>query len=204
MEHLVSQILALLTFFLFPVLQFFLLKKASQDIALPQLWYLPQYGYRLVIRNAHSNKNLYDVKYKAYLKIRVKPEVNYDHGVVPPVPSVCATIYDELESSEMTLLLAREDKAMLCFKLLGESKSNLEFCKTDYFGNVEKKIKIEPNVEIHVEYTAIIDNPFNFDTRILKRVILDFDQFMNCHELINDCIPEEQMVENLRVITVGK
>lgn len=204
MDTVLSQFLALFTFFLFPIIQFLLLKHVSKDIGRPELWYLPQYGFRLVIRNADSSKNLYDVKYKVYSKVDVEYEVNLDYGVVEDKPSVGATIYENIEQNEMPFLLAREDKAMLCFKLEGESKSNLYFCKTDYFGAIESKKKVEPNFKVVAEYTAMIDNPFNFDVRVLKRVELDFDQFVESYIKINNGLAPEQCIDLKNVISGGK
>lgn len=66
MDIFTGQLLALLTFFIFPILQFLILKYHSRHEGLPELWYLPDYGFRLVIRNMGRPRNLYDINYHAY------------------------------------------------------------------------------------------------------------------------------------------
>ena len=52
-----GQFLALFTFFAFPAIQYIILKRFSKEHGKPELWYLPTFGFRLVIRNIPNKKN---------------------------------------------------------------------------------------------------------------------------------------------------
>ena len=73
LEQSVSQFLALITFFAFPAIQYLLLKWAARREGLPRLGYLPEYGFRLVIRNIPRRRFLKDIKYKVFLRSLVPP-----------------------------------------------------------------------------------------------------------------------------------
>jgi hypothetical protein len=51
LKELISQLLALAAFFAFPAIQYLLLKRFARNEGQPELWYLPKYGFRVVIRN---------------------------------------------------------------------------------------------------------------------------------------------------------
>jgi len=73
-EIILSQLIALLTFFAFPIFQYFILKKLTKKECNPELWYLPDFGFRLVIRNLPGKRFLTDIKYKSFLREVVKAE----------------------------------------------------------------------------------------------------------------------------------
>src|SRR6266852_1332770 len=62
------QLLALVTFFAFPAFQYLLLKRYSKHEGRPELWYLPAYGFRLVVRNIPGKKTLSEIKYRALIR----------------------------------------------------------------------------------------------------------------------------------------
>lgn len=203
MEIFLNQFLALVCFFLFPIIQFFLLKKLSKKEGLPELWYLPDYSYRLVIRNMDGKTNLFDIKYKVYALTEFKKDVNLDHGVVAAQGSTGASIYRDLEQNDMPILMDGRDKAMICFKITGSMKTGLSFCKCDYLGNILDTIPLDPNTSIIAEYTAMIDNKFNFNVRVLKRVQLTFDDLVN-YFLEIDEKPEEKQLQLNHVQSGGE
>lgn len=194
MDILIGQLLALLTFFLFPVIQFLILKYHSRHEGLPELWYLPDYGFRLVIRNMGRPRNLYDVKYHAY--IREKTEKSSGS-------SVGASIYSTLERDESPVLLNGYDKVMVCFNLIGRSKEELEFAHTDSHGIVLTQSPVQENKSVIVEYSAMIDNGFNFDIRVLKRIEINFSEMINLYIATNSGFPEEQRFELQNVESAG-
>jgi hypothetical protein len=67
LKQLISQ-LALAAFFAFPAIQYLLLKRFARNEGQPELWYLPKYSFRLVIRNIPGKRALSDLKYCARLR----------------------------------------------------------------------------------------------------------------------------------------
>jgi len=78
LEQLLSQIVALAAFFAFPVIQYILLKIVSKREGNPEHWYLPEYGFRLVIRNKPRKKILKDIKYSIMLIRNTPPSEGCD------------------------------------------------------------------------------------------------------------------------------
>ena len=58
LEEAVGQLLALLAFIAFPATQYLGLKWLIRKEGQPELWYLPDYGFRLVVRNLPRKKCL--------------------------------------------------------------------------------------------------------------------------------------------------
>ena len=68
LETIAGQFLALVGFFAFPIVQYLLLKRFSKREGNPELWYLPRYGFRLVIRNLPRRRTLSEIKYRALIR----------------------------------------------------------------------------------------------------------------------------------------
>ncbi len=64
----IGQLIALLAFFAFPASQYVLLKALSRKEGQPELWYLPDCGFRLVIRNLPRKRVLTDIRYRAFIR----------------------------------------------------------------------------------------------------------------------------------------
>ena len=64
-NEILTQLLALVTFFAFPATQYLLLKRYSRREGRPDLWYLPAYGFRLVVRKIPGKKTLSNIRYRA-------------------------------------------------------------------------------------------------------------------------------------------
>lgn len=71
MEFILGQVVALVTFFGFPALQYLLLKKFPRREERPELWFLPRWGCRLVVHNITGKKKLSDIRYRALLRRRI-------------------------------------------------------------------------------------------------------------------------------------
>ena len=125
LEQLVSQILALVTFFAFPAIQYVLLKRIARKEGQPKLGYLPEYGFRLVIQNIPRKRFLRDIKYKVYIRKRIPPSQG---------PSVY-TFYDiDVLSREEFFIFPKTDQTMLSFQLQGAEEDNIVFAVTDKLG----------------------------------------------------------------------
>lgn len=62
LEFFAGQLAALVTFFAFPVVQFLMLRRFAHKEGQPELWYLPSYSLRLVIRNIPRNGTLSEIR----------------------------------------------------------------------------------------------------------------------------------------------
>ena len=164
LEQSVSQFLALVTFFAFPAIQYILLKWAARQEGLPRLGYLPEYGFRLVIRNIPRKRFLKDIKYKVFLR-----------NILPPSRgSKAYTFYDiDILSREEFFTFPNSDQTMLSFQLHGIDEQNIDFIVTDKLGNgIQNRIPLKNFEKLICDYSATIDNFFNFDVKVEKRVVI--------------------------------
>jgi hypothetical protein len=63
-----GQLLALAAFFAFPIFQYVFLWITSKNEGKPELWYLPDHGFRLVMRNIPRRRTFYNVRYKTLVR----------------------------------------------------------------------------------------------------------------------------------------
>jgi len=161
-EVLLSQFLALVAFFAFPAIEYVWLKTSVRKEGQPALWYLPDYGFRLVIRNLPRKKTLTDVRYQAYLR-----------RVVPPSPGASVATYDDRMLVEIGdfFLLPGTDQVLISFKLeKGEDSEKLCFVHTSKLGDEKERIPVDDIAYLIADYTARIENLFGFDVRVAKQV----------------------------------
>lgn len=164
METFIAQIIALVTFFAFPAIQYYLLKRFSKKEGRPELWYLPSYGFRLVIRNIPNKRTLSDIKCRTF----IRKVISANSG------SSVSTLVDEtLVEREDFFLFPGYDQILLCFEIKGENKDDLSFVHTDKLGKPVKEIPLQEVDVLISDYTANVENYFNFDIKLGKRVIID-------------------------------
>jgi hypothetical protein len=193
MEVFLGQIIALATFFAFPVIQYIILKKYSAREGRPQLWYLPAYGFRLVIRNLPGNKTLSDIKYR----VRVREVVPACDG--SSVATLCDT--DLIEVSD-TFLFPGTDQILVSFQLKKSDNGKLLVIHTDKLGEKVEKRVFEDDTKLVVDYEANLENWFNFDVRIAKRVEVDGKSLRDIMDAIDKNDVERQF-DIPRVRNVG-
>src|ERR1022692_161893 len=103
-----GQLLALAAFFAFPAIQYVLLKIASRRKGRPELWYLPAFGFRLVIRNLPYRRTLTDIRYRTFVRKTVPSSAG----------SSVRTLNDQqLLSREDMVLFPGTDQVLLSFRL---------------------------------------------------------------------------------------
>ena len=160
-RELLTQLLALIAFFAFPVIQYTLLKMYSRREGRPEIWYIPSYQhFRLVIRNIPGNKTLSDIKYRAIIRDVVLPN---DECSVTTWPD--RTIVER----EDFFLFPESDQLLLCFRLEhGDTALNL--VHTDKLGKTISRLIFPQTSLLLVDYSANLENLFNFDVRLAKRV----------------------------------
>lgn len=156
-----SQLLALLAFFAFPVFQYVLLKVLTRREGRPELWYLPDYGFRLVLRNIPRKRVLTDIRYRSFAR-RV---IGKSSG------SSVATLADRpLDSGEEMVLFPGVDLVLLSFKLDKCAGGTVNLVHTDKLGAVNSTIKITSSDKLVCDYLATVQNFFNFNVNMGKRV----------------------------------
>jgi hypothetical protein len=163
LESLLGQLIALAAFFIFPTIQYIMLKIISRKEGTPELWYLPSYGFRLVIRNKPMRKILKGIRYS----IRVLESV--------PSPDGCVTKTTRSALSyegEKLLLFPDADLILMSFQLQSDHEET-RFIYTDAFGEQKKNINIAEFKLIRCDYLATIHNYFNFHIQIGKRIIIN-------------------------------
>ncbi len=172
-----EQLLALLTFFAFPIIQYGIVKRSSKHDGKPELWYLPLYGFRLVIRNLPRKKKLFDIKYRTFIR-KIIPS-NKD-------ASVATYIDKELVYREDFFLYPGTDQILLSFKLIRDFDDKFIFVFTDKLGN---EISREPLLDFNKlisDYTAVIDNFFHFDAKIARRIEIMKDELISFYNQVEN------------------
>lgn len=164
LEYALGQFLALGAFFAFPIIQYASLKWFSKKEGQPQLWYLPKYGFRLVIRNKPRKKTLEDIRYR----VRVKK-------VTPPSEgcSISSIVYEELLASNNFFLFPQTDQILLSFDLRGENDGEVRFVQTHKLGKELRDINLKDFHCLICDYTANIKNFLNFNVKVGKRVEIE-------------------------------
>lgn len=161
-EFAIGQVVALITFFAFPAFQYLFLKRFARNEGRPELWFLPRWGFRLVIHNISGKKTLSDIRYRALLR-RTIPAGN---------GSSVATFEDQtLLEREDFFLIPGTDQVLLSFKIQPSSEGPV-LVHTDKLGNEKTRFLITREHRLVVDYTANVENFFNFDIRLAKRAQL--------------------------------
>ncbi len=63
---------------------------------------------------------------------------------------------------------------MLSFQLHGIDEQNIDFVVTDKLGNgIQNRIPLKSFEKLICDYSATIDNFFNFDVKVEKRVVIE-------------------------------
>jgi hypothetical protein len=163
-ETLAGQVLALVAFVAFPAFQYMALKRFSKNEGAPQLWYLPSYGFRLVIRNLPGKRSLSEIKYKAI----VRNIIRRNSG------SSVATLQDEVlvENNDM-FLFPGTDQILISFQLQGSTPDDLDLVITDKLGQEKSRIPLANFRKLICAYTATLNNPLNFSVKLAKRTEIE-------------------------------
>lgn len=192
-ENFISQFFALATFFAFPAIQYSFLKYFTKKEGNPELWFLPKYGFRLVIRNIPNKKVLSEIKYKTLLRKIVDSDIG---------ESSVATLIDDIliERDEM-FLSPGYDLILLNFKIDRVNEEYL-FVMTNKLGQQQKTVSLKEIDFIISDYTANLENWFNFDIKISKRVFLRQKDLIKICNTIESC-PMEQRIEHILTENIG-
>ena len=161
-EFILAQAVALATFFAFPALQYLLLKRFALREGRPELWFLPRWGFRLVIHNITGKKTLSDIRYRALLR----------RGIPAGDGSTVVTFEDQvLLERDDYFLFPGADQVLLSFSV-ERVPEGLVLIHTDKLGNEANRFSVTRDHRLIVDYTANIENFFNFDVRLARRTQL--------------------------------
>lgn len=183
------QIIALLTFFLFPIIQYCLLKYFSRRKAVPELWYLPKYGFRLVIRNSSGRHILTNVR----ILTRIR-------SIVPISPGASTkTFVDQtLVDQEDLFTFPRTDQVMVCFKLERTADSS-RFVFTDKLGHPNQTFDFTQFDLLICDYAANVKNLFNFNITVTKRAELNTSDMSAILKIVENAPDNERQFRLTRV-----
>lgn len=192
-EALLGQLGALVAFFAFPALQYILLRRLARGEGQAELWYLPRYGFRLVIRNLPRRHTLSKIRYRALMRV-----------VIPVGDGASvATFQDEnLVEREDFFLFPGVDQVVVCFKLDLDQKDQMTFLHTDKLGNVIRRFDVHDNTVIVADFAANVENLFNFDVAIARRVEITGDRLKEIARETQMAAEEREFAVS-RVRTVG-
>ena len=161
-EFVLGQAVALATFFGFPALQYLLLKRFARREGRPELWFLPRWGFRLVIHNITGKKKLSEIRYRALLRRRIPAGDG----------SSVVTFEDQmLFERDDFFLFPGTDQVLLSFRV-ERLPEGLVFVHTDKLGNQKNRFSVTRDHSLIVDYMANIENFFNFDVRLARRTQL--------------------------------
>jgi hypothetical protein len=165
-----AQLLALVTFFAFPIIQYTWLKLLAKKTGEAEIWFLPEYQCcRLVLRNLPHRKILYDIRYRAVLR---KIELPTDGASVESYRDM------DIQSRDELFLFGEDDQVLVSFRVEGHDENSLELVVTDKFGVEQSRSPVASVDLLIADYAATIKNIFNFDIRIAKRAEVTRDKLI--------------------------
>jgi hypothetical protein len=166
LNQVIGQLIALFAFFAFPATQYLLLKAFSRKEGNPELWYLPDHGFRLVIRNLPRKRILTDIKYRVSVR-QIQPSSGGS--------SVASIREQRFLVREDMVLFPGIDQILLAFNLYqgaeGIKEGNVILAPSDgYAEGSQSAIEVGVSDRMVCDYSATIQNFFNFNVQVGKRV----------------------------------
>ena len=160
-QSVLGQLLALATFFAFPAVRYVLLRRLARNAGQAEPWYLPAYGFRLVMRNLPRKHTLSKIEYRALLRT-----------VIPASDGASVATFqdDALVERKDFFLFPGTDQVLLSFKLELTAADTLSFSHTDKLGKVNRVFEIDGKAVLIADFSAHVQNRFNFDISVARRV----------------------------------
>jgi hypothetical protein len=166
LDQALSQLIALIAFFAFPAVQYVLLKTLSRKEGNPELRYLPDHGFRLVIRNLPRKRILTDIRYRVSVQ-QVRPSSQGS--------SVASITETRFHTREDMAIFPGIDQILLEFKLYQDANGLREgrvvvAPGAGYSDKGQSAIEVGISDRLVCDYSATVQNFFNFDVQVGKRV----------------------------------
>jgi|GEM_PF-3326158 len=158
-----GQLAALIAFFAFPAIQYFLLRRFSRQEGAPQLWFVPAYGFRLIIRNLPGKRTFSDLKTRVMLRTVVQP----GNGI-----TVKTFVDQMLISADDFFLFPGTDQTLVSFRLERSAVDSIDFIFTDKLGTEKRRFPLNAFDRLICDYSANLENMLNFDIKVGKRAEL--------------------------------
>jgi hypothetical protein len=176
--------LALFGFFAFPIIQFIVLKWVVRREGNPELWHLPRFGFRLVIRNMPNKRVLSDIRFRVVAT-----------AIIPSSDGASVRTFSQTVLTEGTemFLFPKNDHILLSFRIEHDEDGSMVFVKTDKLGKPLENIRFDSFDRISIEYLAVVETRLNFDVKIGKRLHLTRTQLQEAFSQI-DGNPIEQLI----------
>jgi hypothetical protein len=163
LKEILGQFVALATFFAFPAIQYLLLRRFSRNEGNPQLWFLPAYGFRLVIRNLVGKRTYSELK----LRSKIRSVVAESSG-----SSVKTFVEDVLIDREDFFLFPGNDEIIISFRLETSQSGGADFIVTNKLGAEQRRIPLDSFDTLICDYSAYVKYFFDFGIKVAKRVEL--------------------------------
>jgi len=178
-DFFLSQLAALILFFVLPAIQYAALKFRASNAGRPELWFLPAVSsFRLVMRNLPTRHTLSGIRYRALLR-----------AIYPAHAGISVNTYldEPLLERQDFFLFPGSDQVLLTFRLESSpaaDKSSFELVLTDKLGRETKRMPLDPAAWLLCDYTATVENYLNFDISLGRRVELSGLSLINyTHEV---------------------
>ncbi|WP_353779679.1 hypothetical protein [Winogradskyella sp. 3972H.M.0a.05] len=184
MDHIIGVIIGFITFFIFPISEHIAKRLFSKELGNPELWFLPEFGFRLVIRNIPNETKLYDIKYQSKI-IKIIPSTAYS--------SVSTIDETMLTETEEFFLFSGSDQVMLSFQL-NNIENEIVFVHTDKLGKEKCSYPLSKIDNVICDYMANIDNKFHFDVKKGRRVNISKNDLKNYYDLISKNNNEQRLM----------
>ncbi len=193
-ELVISQLIALVAFFAFPILQYLWLRILTSKEGELQLWYLPAYGFRLVARNLPRKKKYSDISYRTVFR---------EYFTVNQGASVRTYVDTLIQGGEEFFLFPGSDQVIFSFKIVGENENSLKLVYVDKLGTVEHlEIPFWEFDRLIFDFKANMENIFNFDIKLGKRGEISVEDLIRYWREIN-INNAEQRFQLSRIRNVG-
>ncbi len=193
LELILGQLVALFAFFAFPIIQYFLLKRTARREGMPELWYLPSYGFRLVIRNIPEKRIFYDIRYRSLIRELTPP----DSG-----SSVGSCNDYMLSNVNDYFLFPGSDQLLIEFCLDEDEDGELSLIRINKTSEKQDRVAFPPTAKLIADYQATLQNWFHFDVRVSKRVEITHQDLRTAFKRIQEH-NHEQKFKVSRVREVG-
>ena len=190
-----GQLGALAAFFGFPAVQYMLLRRLARREGRPELWYLPRFGFRLVMRNLPRKRTFTDIRYRALIRsvvrlLRRGPA--WRHFGMKSSLSVRISSCSRFRSSADRLQVRTSRCRRSC--TVG--------VHTDKLGASIHAYDVQDEANLIADFVANLENWFGFDISVARRVEITGARL---RELVNAIHMSnvEQQFEVSRVRDVG-
>lgn len=180
MDEFIGTILGLFTFFAFPIFEYVWKKIIVIRYGNPKIWFLPDYCFRLIIRNIPWKVQFYDIRYKTVLRKVILPTSG---------SSVETYLHETVSQSEELFLPHNTDQVLLSFRIEEENSKHF-FIHTDKIGKEINRFDMESFDCLITDYSAHLDGSFHFDIFIGRRVIVQKNELIEFYRKSRNGIEE--------------